>query len=298
MAGIHADEAAADIRVRMRSAFADDIRREQQAAAAGRNGVHTLKQRLKAFIPGKGFLEPGKAVTGSQRNTHNIIGILLPVVEEVHLPFKVQVLIALIRQHHTGGADAAHGPAFAKNAGTKCAAGVVCAAGEHFGGRQQPGGFGNLRQQRAGQIKGFHKLRTECDRQTEGLSDFGAPGFGAYIQQQRACGIRIIHGVITRQTVTHIILRQQEQLSLCQHLRLILLHPENLRQREAFQCTVSGNFDQLGAKYLLDLPALRRSPGIVPENGRTQRFALAVHQHQPVHLSGEADAVYLRRVYA
>ncbi|MNN83716.1 hypothetical protein D3C81_2007990 [compost metagenome] len=71
----------------------------------------------------------------------------------MHLAFKVQVLIALIRQHHTGGADAAHGPAFAKNTGTKCSAGVIRPACEHFGGRQQAGSFGNLWQQCAGQIE-------------------------------------------------------------------------------------------------------------------------------------------------
>ncbi|MNC46756.1 hypothetical protein D3C75_957850 [compost metagenome] len=153
MAGIHPDEAAADIRVRMRSAFADNIRCEQQATAASRNGIYSLKQLIKAFFPRKGFLEPGKTVTGSKRNPHNVIGILLPVIEEMHLTFKVQVLIALIGQHHTRGANAAHGPAFAKNTGTQCAAGVICTAGEHFGGRQQARGFCNLRQQCASLVE-------------------------------------------------------------------------------------------------------------------------------------------------
>ena len=92
--------------------------------------------------------------------------------------------------------------------------------------------------------------------------------------------------------VADIVLGQQEQLRPCERVRLMLLHPQQLGQREALQRRIARDCPQQAAQPLLDLPALLRRARVIPENGGTQRLVLPVQQDEPVHLAGEADALH------
>ncbi|MNJ55475.1 hypothetical protein D3C77_509680 [compost metagenome] len=95
---------------------------------------------------------------------------------------------------------------------------------------------------------------------------------------------------VPRHAVTQIVLWQHEASRFGEQLRLVLLHPQDFRQREAFQCSVSGNVQQLVAELRFNLPALLCRAGIIPQNGMAQYFILIVQQYKPVHLAGERNA--------
>ena len=66
------------------------------------------------------------------------------------------------------------------------------------------------------------------------------------------------------QAVTQIVLRQKEQLSLSEGIRLILANPKDFGKREAFQGRIARHAEQLVAKRPLDFAALLRCTGVIP----------------------------------
>ena len=117
------------------------------------------------------------------------------------------------------------------------------------------------------------------------------------LQQRCAAGARLVGGEVACQLVAYKILRKKDVADAAVDLRLVLLHPQNLRRREPGQRVVARNAHQvLLAQPQPHIIALFACALIVPQDGRPQRYAVLVQQHQPVHLPAHTDRADLRRI--
>ena len=81
------------------------------------------------------------------------------------------------------------------------------------------------------------------------------------------------------ETLAHVVLRQQDVPGLPPVDRLMLLHPEDLGRREAWQCFVPGDLEQaVSSVSLPDHLALGTGSLVVPQEGRTNDLAALVQQ--------------------
>src|SRR5690606_34380500 len=74
MRSVHADKAAANLRVGMRRALSNQIRREQQSAGARLHVACACHHFVEALALSERLLEPAQAVSCSKRNAHRVEG--------------------------------------------------------------------------------------------------------------------------------------------------------------------------------------------------------------------------------
>ena len=109
----------------------------------------------------------------------------------------------------------------------------------------------------------------------------------------------LVRGEVAGQLVAHIVFGQEDLTHAAVELRLVVLHPQNFGRGEAGERVVAGDAHEvLFAQPQAHIIALLARALVVPENGRPQRFAVTVQQHQPVHLAAHAHRGDLRRVNA
>ena len=136
-------------------------------------------------------------------------------------------------------------------------------------------GFVHLRQQRRVDVQHVQQLlRPAAVRHIEHLH----PGCVADFSRE-----------IAGQHIAHIVLRQENVTALGVHFRLVIAHPQQLRQREASQRGICRNRNQLiAADNFVNLVALRRRALVAPDNRRAQDVPCFIQHDQTVHLTADA----------
>jgi hypothetical protein len=154
----------------------------------------------------------------------------------------------------------------------------------------QPGQCRCLRAHDSRQLSALHQTGQPCARDRQRIDNFIRPAAVGHIQQQRAGCIAHVHGILAGELPADVVLGQQNVCSLRVDLRLVLLHPHDLRRCEARQRAVARQRDQpLAANARGDVVALGLRPLVVPQDRRAQHRAGSILKHQPVHLPGQAD---------
>ena len=120
-----------------------------------------------------------------------------------------------------------------------------------------------------------------------------------HIQQKHSGCIGVIGAERSGQLVCQIILRQHDLADLRKILRLVFLHPEDLRSGKTCKrniCRILGQF--VFSDLIVQVIGLLLGTAVVPQDRRADHMVFAVQDHQSVHLSAEADACHLRLVKA
>ncbi len=130
--------------------------------------------------------------------------------------------------------------------------------------------------------------------QIGGGKQLGRPLARARIQPGGAGGVRHFRDVLARQPQAQIILRQQHLGHLGKNLRLVVLHPDELRRGEAWKDDIAG--DLAKARVRIELRSFGVGARIVPQDRRAKNVATRIDQRRAMHLAGEADALDRRKL--
>ena len=120
-----------------------------------------------------------------------------------------------------------------------------------------------------------------------------------HVKYQHTGRIGYVGAVYAGELVCDIILGQHDLCDLRKVLRLVVLHPQDLRSGKACKCNVRcvlGKF--LLADHIVQIVSLLRGTSVVPENRGTNHIVILIQDHKTVHLTAEADACHLTLVHA
>ena len=152
------------------------------------------------------------------------------------------------------------------------------AAGEH--GAQLAGRLGALEERR--HLVAVQVRSRRAARPTSRASPTSS--------HERAGGVRHVGGVVAGQPEAHIVLRQEHLGDVAEDLRLVPLHPDELRRGEAGQDDVAGDLAE--ARIGVELRRLLGRAAVVPQDAGAERPVGVVEQRRAVHVAGEADAAH------
>ena len=148
-----------------------------------------------------------------------------------------------------------------------------------------------LRLQRADRLVGLIELRHHILADAADLKHLPAPALVLHVEEQHAGRIGIIRAVRARQHIVDVVLREHDLVDPCEQVRLMLLHPEDLRGRKSGKCDVAGLLRQLlPADHVIQVIGLLLRPSVVPENRRAENMIVLVEHDEAVHLAAGADA--------
>jgi len=194
------------------------------------------------------------------------------------------------REVYAGRAERQHGLAGLIQPDANGAGSVITAAGYHRHRRHTPTG-GDVGVQLSGNLVAFEQRGHLTAAQPAGIKQIIIPVSSGDIHPQRARRIGHVAGEIAGQAPAQVILWQQHFVDLPENIRLVLLHPLQLRGGKAGHHQVAG--DAASVRHLLlQLPALRGAASIVPQNGRPQHPLLRIQQRRAMHLAGQPDGSY------
>ena len=118
---------------------------------------------------------------------------------------------------------------------------------------------------------------------------FGRPARAADIEPGGAGRIRHFRNVLAGQPEPQIVLRQQHLCDLGEDVRLVVLHPGELRRGEAGKDDVAGELAE--ARVGVERGRLGVAARVVPQDAGAQHLVVGVEQRRAMHVAGKADAL-------
>ena len=152
----------------------------------------------------------------------------------------------------------------------------------------------NFRLDAAGRLIAFKQLWQHADADTADPGHLRGPAFVFHIQKQHAGRIRIVRRMNSGEHICQIILRQHDLADSAEILRLVLLHPENLRRGKAGKSNIGRILRQnLPSDLFIQIIRLGRRSSVIPEDRRTDHLVVLIQDYQSVHLTAERDSCHL-----
>ena len=183
------------------------------------------------------------------------------------------------------------------DASADCGCGIVTRAADHDRALGQTGLGCRLCGHTAGDFRALVNLGEQGFINLKLFQHLVRPAAVGYVQQTHTRRIGHLGGVLAGQHQTNIVLGQQDMTALCVNFRLVIPHPQNLAGGKAGQRRVGGQLDQAFlADPLVDFFALFGRASITPQDSRTQDLIVLIQHHKRVHLTGNADALDVRRL--
>ncbi len=143
-------------------------------------------------------------------------------------------------------------------------------------------------------IGGFVHARKNGTIQTQTIHHFQRPAAANNVEHRGARSVRNLRRKFAREAKTNVILRQQNMPNTFEIPRLVIAHPQQLRQRKSSKHRIRRMLQHRRcAKALIDPIHLGLTALIAPDERRTDCVVVAIENHQPVHLPGKSDASHL-----
>ena len=176
-------------------------------------------------------------------------------------------------QHAVAGLQPAHGVALQRR---------VRRAHHHGGALLQAGERRGLPRHIARKIRGLFDLRQRGDRQTQNPDDLLRPAHADVIKHQRALCLNVGGGDRAGELIAHIVVNKHHPVDFPEHLRLMRLDPQQLRQRPGDAGHGEGGvLDEIQIVRLEEFHFLLR-PLILPHDGVPEHMPLRIQQNRIV----------------
>ena len=135
--------------------------------------------------------------------------------------------------------------------------------------------------------------------QAEAVHHLERPGPVDDVEYGSTRGVRYLACKLARQREADVVFRKKHFSDAFKMLRLMVAHPEKLRQGEACKHGVGREFQHLFLAHGgIDEIDLGLTALIAPDEGRTDDPMCSVEDHQAVHLPGESHAAHLVARYS
>ena len=283
------------MRVHVGRALAGEVGQEQEPVGAGRHGSGLLQQRRERIAVagverGDLVAVPGQSTARGQDDAHQVVAAGNRGAERVERTLGVDARRRAVHEQGARGADRADAMPVLDQAGADRGAGIVAAAGDHGRAGRQAGRGGSLGGQPAGDLGPLEHPRQQVRRHLQGGQDLDAVVAAGEVEEQGAGRVRGVGRVLAGEPQADEVLGQEQLGDPGGGVGLLVAQPQQLGRLHPGAGAVAGDRDQpLAPEPALDLGAFGVGAGVVPQQGRADRRALAVEEHRAVHLAGEAD---------
>ncbi len=287
-----ADEGAANGRVIVRGAFAGEIGREGDAGWRLQVVAQLAGKFGRRFAGNAGI--PVERIGGRQDHPHLVPGVGKRVAEGVNRALRLRQIGGIGGKEHARGAERHKGMAFGNRAHAAGGCGIVASATGHDDLAGNTPGGRKLGAKHARLIGAFHQRRHMLLIQIGGRQQLGRPLARTGIEPGGASRVRHFRDVLAGQPQAQIILRQKHLGDLGKNLRLVVLHPGELRRGEAGKDDIAGNLAK--ARVRIELRSFRIGARVVPQDRGAKNVTTRIDQRRAMHLAGKADALDRRKL--
>ncbi len=239
-------EGTTNMRIGVRRPLARQIRQKNQTLAA-RWGLRSLfDQSDKILVRGHHVPIPPQTSSRRQHDPHDVPHSRYRMGKGVQPAVPLGERLLTGREDHTRSAQGQRHHAGLHGPDAHCLGRLVASTSENRRSRRQAGKIGSRPADPAGALGSLVRRREPLTGNLEGIEQLRRPVTGAQIEHEGSARTCAVGGVVARQAITDVVLRQQNLVNLAIDLRLVSPHPQQLRSGEPGEGIVAGDLHQPG----------------------------------------------------